>query len=63
MILFKTNFYFFIDGFGQYDYGHSMNLKYYNSTKSPAYNLKSIQVPITLMHGKNDLLSTIDVSI
>lgn len=61
MILIKTHF--FTDGFGPYDYGHKLNLKYYNSTKSPVYNLESIQVPITLIHGKNDLLSVIDVSI
>lgn len=50
------------DTFGQYDYGRAMNLRQYNSTEPPTYDLKSIRVPITLIYGENDILAdTIDV--
>lgn len=46
------------DSFGQYDYGPNMNMHHYNSTVPPTYDLKSIQVPITLIYGENDILTT-----
>ncbi|XP_015376411.1 PREDICTED: lipase 3-like isoform X1 [Diuraphis noxia] len=50
------------DTFGQYDYGRALNLRYYNSTEPPTYDLKSIRVPITLIYGENDILAdTTDV--
>ncbi|XP_025198770.1 lipase 3-like isoform X2 [Melanaphis sacchari] len=50
------------DSFGQYDYGRTLNLRHYNSTEPPTYNLKSIKVPITLIYGENDILAdTTDV--
>ncbi|XP_050061069.1 lipase 3-like isoform X2 [Aphis gossypii] len=50
------------DTFGQYDYGRALNLRHYNSTEPPTYNLKSIRVPITLIYGENDILAdTTDV--
>ncbi|CAI6367428.1 unnamed protein product [Macrosiphum euphorbiae] len=50
------------DTFGQYDWGRSMNMRHYNSTEPPTYDLKSIRVPITLIYGENDILAdTIDV--
>ncbi|XP_060863539.1 lipase 3-like isoform X1 [Metopolophium dirhodum] len=50
------------DTFGQYDYGRAMNLRHYNSTEPPTYDLKSIRVPITLIYGENDILAdTTDV--
>lgn len=50
------------DSFGQYDYGRALNLRHYNSTEPPTYNLKSIRVPITLIYGENDILAdTTDV--
>ncbi|KAL4143880.1 hypothetical protein QTP88_006135 [Uroleucon formosanum] len=50
------------DTFGQYDYGRDMNLRIYNSTEPPTYNLNSIRVPITLIYGENDVLANpIDV--
>jgi len=51
-----------LDRFGQYDYGASMNWKKYNSTNPPDYDLKSINVPITLIYGKNDLIADVKVS-
>lgn len=37
-------------------------MQLYNSTTPPEYNLKSIQVPITLMYGANDILADTIVS-
>jgi len=52
-----NRFRLFTDTFGQYDYGHAMNLRHYNSTEPPTYDLKSIRVPITLIYGENDILA------
>lgn len=52
----------FTDTFGQYDYGRAMNLRQYNSTEPPTYDLKSIRVPITLIYGENDILADTIVS-
>lgn len=52
----------FTDTFGQYDYGRDMNLRIYNSTEPPTYNLNSIRVPITLIYGENDVLANPIVS-
>jgi len=59
---FLIRFVCFADTFGQYDYGRAMNLRYYNSTEPPTYDLKSIQVPITLIYGENDILADTTVS-
>ncbi|XP_025198683.1 lipase 3-like [Melanaphis sacchari] len=48
------------DCFSQYDYGPAMNLQHYNSTEPPTYDLKSIQVPIALIYGKNDVLTDLE---
>lgn len=45
------------EDFSQYNHGHKKNLQYYNSKYPPAYNLSSIQVPIYLFYGVNDLLA------
>ncbi|XP_022178043.1 gastric triacylglycerol lipase-like [Myzus persicae] len=47
------------DVFGRYDYGLVTNVERYNSTEPLTYDLTSIQVPITLMYGKNDLLADV----
>lgn len=52
---------FITDTFGQYDYGPALNVQHYNSTEPPTYDLKSIQVPITLIHGENDILADTEV--
>lgn len=51
------------DTFSQYDYGSAKkNMIHYNSATPPEYDLRSIQVPITLIYGKNDILAdTLDV--
>lgn len=55
-------FNFITDSFSQFDYGPSKNKYYYNSTCPPTYDLTSIQVPITLIYGKNDILADEEVS-
>lgn len=40
--------------FQQYDYGSEENLKIYNSTKPPSYNLCKITVPTFVYYGTND---------
>lgn len=52
---------FVTDQFGQYDYGDK-NLNHYNADSPPLYNLSSIQVPITVFYGVNDLLANPKVS-
>lgn len=52
-----------IDSFGQYDYGLFGNNEVYHSSKPPQYNLKSINVPITLIYGNNDLLAEVTVNL
>jgi len=52
---------FVTDRFSQYDYGANLNMHHYNSTVPPVYDLKSIQVPITLMYGENDILADKEV--
>ncbi|XP_001952550.2 lipase 3 [Acyrthosiphon pisum] len=48
------------DSFSRYDYGPIMNLQHYNSTEPPTYDLSSIQVPIALIYGKNDVLTDVE---
>ncbi|XP_022181050.1 lipase 3-like [Myzus persicae] len=48
------------DCFSRYDYGPIMNLQHYNSTEPPTYNLRSIQIPIALIYGKNDVLTDVE---
>lgn len=37
-------------------------MKYYNTTEPPTYDLKSIQVPIVLIYGQNDIIADVEVS-
>ncbi|XP_060863692.1 lipase 3-like [Metopolophium dirhodum] len=48
------------DSFSRYDYGPIMNVQHYNSTEPPTYDLRSIQVPIALIYGKNDVLTDVE---
>ncbi|KAF2901551.1 hypothetical protein ILUMI_04629 [Ignelater luminosus] len=43
--------------FRQWDYGPTMNEKYYNSTTPPAYQLHKITVPVYLIYSKYDWIS------
>lgn len=54
--------YFIIDYFAQYNYGSpEKNIQHYNAAEPPLYDLRSIQVPITLIHGKGDILADTEV--
>jgi lysosomal acid lipase/cholesteryl ester hydrolase len=49
-------------GIRRYDYGNTKaNMKHYNQTRPPLYNLSSIptQVPMLLMHGGQDFLGDV----
>eukprot|EP00301_Raphidiophrys_heterophryoidea_P018602 c3601_g1_i1.p1 GENE.c3601_g1_i1~~c3601_g1_i1.p1 ORF type:complete len:458 (-),score=109.97 c3601_g1_i1:488-1813(-) len=46
------------DTFSMYDYGSpDKNMKVYNSTTPPAYDLSSVNVPVVLFTGGNDILA------
>ncbi|XP_033217874.1 lipase 3-like [Belonocnema kinseyi] len=50
------------DRFRPYDYGMLRNIRIYNSTVPPDYDLSKIEIPIALFYGDNDwLASTADV--
>ncbi|XP_045768704.1 lipase member J-like [Maniola jurtina] len=45
--------------FAQYDYGGEGNVKHYNSTEPPVYRLDQVTMPVALLVGRNDNLSTV----
>ncbi|XP_069359563.1 lipase 1-like [Maniola hyperantus] len=45
--------------FARYDYGVSANLREYNSTTPPLYELKKVTMPVALFAGRNDPLSAL----
>ncbi|XP_034826915.1 lipase 1-like [Maniola hyperantus] len=45
--------------FAQYDYGKEANVKYYNSSEPPVYRLDRVTMPVALLVGANDHLSTV----
>lgn len=44
-----------------YDYGSTTNQKYYNMSKPPKYDLSKILVPVSVMYGTIDGLTTATV--
>lgn len=44
--------------FSKYDYGREENLKLYGLEYPPAYNIKAVNVPVVIIHGENDYLSS-----
>jgi len=42
--------------FQQFDFGHNENLRIYNSSSPPEYNLQSVTSPIHLYSASEDLL-------
>lgn len=48
--------------FQQFDYGEK-NLKIYNSTSPPDYELQNIKAPTFIYHGKQDLVVARIVSV
>nr|XP_045622185.1 gastric triacylglycerol lipase-like isoform X4 [Procambarus clarkii] len=43
--------------FQHYDFGKTENMRRYNQTTPPLYDLSRVNVPVVLMWGKNDLLA------
>ncbi|CAH0715864.1 unnamed protein product, partial [Brenthis ino] len=46
--------------FARYDYGTQMNQAVYNSTNPPIYDLGKVTMPIALLAGENDFLSSLE---
>lgn len=46
--------------FRQFDYETQRNVKLYNSTLPPAYNLKNVKMKIALLVGRNDKITPLD---
>ncbi|KAF2891673.1 hypothetical protein ILUMI_14500, partial [Ignelater luminosus] len=44
--------------FQQYDYGRKKNMEIYGTPDPPMYSLYKFRVPVYLIRGENDLLST-----
>ncbi|CAL8098424.1 unnamed protein product [Orchesella dallaii] len=44
--------------FRQYDYGGTKNQEIYGCAKPPKYNLTNVRVPISIMIGRNDIISS-----
>nr|XP_045622184.1 lipase lipl-3-like isoform X3 [Procambarus clarkii] len=49
--------------FQHYDFGKTENMRRYNQTTPPLYDLSRVNVPVVLMWGKNDLLADPKVSL
>ncbi|XP_014365457.2 lipase 1 [Papilio machaon] len=47
-----------IDEFQNFDYGAIKNLQVYGSVQPPAFNLSLVEVPIVIIHGRNDFLAS-----
>ncbi|CAH0715862.1 unnamed protein product, partial [Brenthis ino] len=45
--------------FARYDFGPDINIRVYNSTIPPNYDLKKVTMPVVLVVGKNDKVSTL----
>jgi hypothetical protein len=43
--------------FGKYDFGAAGNMKKYNQSTPPSYDLANIKLPVALFTGGNDLLA------
>ncbi|CAK1590795.1 unnamed protein product [Parnassius mnemosyne] len=47
-----------VDVFQKFDYGPSRNLQMYGTVQPPPFNLSAVIVPIVVIHGRNDFLTT-----
>ncbi|KPJ03004.1 Lipase 1 [Papilio xuthus] len=47
-----------VDTFQNFDYGASKNLQVYGSVQPPAFNLSLVEVPIVIIHGRNDFFAS-----
>jgi len=57
-----NNVFFFPENFQQFDYGLEENIKVYNCSHPPIYNLSSVIAPIAFYYAKNDILADPNVS-
>ncbi|XP_068631446.1 lipase 3-like [Battus philenor] len=46
--------------FRRYDYGHAENVKVYNSSSPPVYDLSLVNAPVTLIISESDWVSTLE---
>ncbi|XP_014365456.2 lipase 3 [Papilio machaon] len=46
------------DRFSKYDHGREVNLEVYGAEEPPAYNIKAVNVPVVIIHGENDHLTS-----
>lgn len=53
---------FFTENFQQFDYGSEENIKIYNCSHPPRYNLSNIIAPVAFYYAKNDILADSNVS-
>ncbi|CAG5013314.1 unnamed protein product [Parnassius apollo] len=47
-----------VDVFQKFDYGSSRNLQMYGTAQPPTFNLSAVTVPIVVIHGRNDFLTS-----
>ncbi|XP_017786629.1 PREDICTED: lipase 1-like [Nicrophorus vespilloides] len=48
------------DEFRHYDYGIRENIELYGTVRPPIYNLSKLTVPVYLIYGQNDYVSTVE---
>ncbi|CAH2056962.1 unnamed protein product, partial [Iphiclides podalirius] len=46
------------DVFQNFDYGASRNLQVYGTAQPPAFNMSAVTVPVVVIHGRNDFLTS-----
>lgn len=51
--------YFHSGKFAKFDWGPEINMKKYNQTTPPIYNVSNIDVPVHLFVGRYDRLATV----
>ncbi|CAK1590797.1 unnamed protein product [Parnassius mnemosyne] len=47
-----------VDMFQKFDYGPSRNLEMYGTAQPPPFNLSAVTVPVVVIHGRNDFLTS-----
>ncbi|CAG5013355.1 unnamed protein product [Parnassius apollo] len=47
-----------VDVFQKFDYGPSKNLQMYGTAEPPPFNLSAVTVPVVVIHGRNDFLTS-----
>ena len=60
---FHIALYLFSGKFRKFDYGRAGNIKKYDKTNPPDYNLRNIRLPVYLHYATNDIIADVQVSI